>query len=207
MNRLSKAIVKSRYLILILSVILLIPSAIGYLKTRVNYDVLTYLPDEIETMRGQEILLDEFGTGAYCIYIVEGMEEQDIVALKSRVGKVDHVSDVIWYDTILDISVPMEMLPDEVYEAFNSDDATLMFVTFDEGTSADETMDAVEEIRRISDKQCFLSGMSAIVTDTKNMADLCRYSRITGSHRSFTDNGFLPDTTFLFAEYRYGYRI
>lgn len=171
MNRLSKAIVKSRYLILILSVILLIPSAIGYLKTRVNYDVLTYLPDEIETMRGQEILLDEFGTGAYCIYIVEGMEEQDIVALKSRVEKVDHVSDVIWYDTILDISVPMEMLPDEVYEAFNSDDATLMFVTFDEGTSADETMDAVEEIRRISDKQCFLSGMSAIVTDTKNMAE------------------------------------
>ncbi len=171
MKGLSRAIVKARHLILILSVILLIPSAMGYFMTRVNYDVLTYLPDEIETMQGQEILLDEFGTGAYCIYVVEGMEEQDVVALKDRVREVSHVSDVIWYDTLMDISVPMEMLPEEAYDAFNSGDATLMFVTFDEGTSADETMDAVEEIRRISDKQCFLSGMSAIVTDTKNMAE------------------------------------
>ena len=171
MNRISRTIVKARYLILILSVILLIPSAIGYFKTRVNYDVLTYLPKEIETMKGQDILLDQFGTGAYCIYIVEGMEEQDVVALKEKVEQVDHVSDVIWYDSLLDISIPMQMLPDDVYEAFNSEDATLMFVTFDRGTSADETMDAVEDIRKISDKQCFLSGMSAIVTDTKNMAE------------------------------------
>lgn len=171
MKHISRAIVKARYIILLVAIALLIPSAVGYFKTRINYDVLTYLPKDIETMKGQDILLDEFGTGAFCLYVVEGMEEQDISRLKEKIEAVDSVSSVIWYDTVMDISVPMQMLPNDIYEAFNNGDATLMFVIFSDGTSADETMEAIEEIRKLSDEQCFLSGMSAIVTDTKNMAE------------------------------------
>ena len=171
MNKLSHLIVKLRYVILIVAVALLIPSAIGYFSTRVNYDILTYLPGDIETMKGQDILLDQFGTGSFVLYVAEGMEEKDVANLKSNIEKVDHVADVIWYDSIMDLSVPMEMLPSEVYDAFNSKDATLMFIIFDEGTSSDGTMQAIEDIRKISNKQCFMSGMSAIVTDTKNMAE------------------------------------
>ena len=171
MNKLSQLIVKLRYVILAVAFALLIPSAIGYFNTRVNYDILTYLPKDIETMKGQDILLDQFGTGAFVLYVAEGMEEKDVANLKSQIEQVDHVSDVIWYDSVMDISVPMEMLPDRVYEAFNSDNATMMFIIFDEGTSADGTMQAIEDIRKVSNKQCFMSGMSAIVTDTKNMAE------------------------------------
>ena len=171
MNKLSHLIVKLRYVILIAAFALLIPSAIGYFNTRVNYDILTYLPKDIETMKGQDILLDQFGTGSFVLYVAEGMEEKDVANLKSQIENVDHVADVIWYDSIMDLSVPMEMIPDDVYKAFNSGDATMMFIVFDEGTSADGTMDAIEEIRKISNKQCFMSGMSAIVTDTKNMAE------------------------------------
>ena len=121
-------------------------------------------------MQGQDILLDQFGTGSFVLYVVEGMEEKDVANLKSQIENVDHVADVVWYDSVMDLSVPMEMLPTEVYDAFNSDDSTMMFIIFDEGTSADATMDAIENIRKISNKQCFMSGMSAIVTDTKNMA-------------------------------------
>ena len=170
MKKLSEVIVKLRYVILIVAIALLIPSGIGYLKTRVNYDILTYLPKDIETMKGQDILLDQFGTGSFVLYVVEGMEEKDVALLKSKIEDVDHVAKVLWYDSVMDISVPMEMLPKNVYEAFNSGDATMMFVVFDDGTSADGTMDAIEEIRKISNKQCFMSGMSAIVTDTKNLA-------------------------------------
>ncbi len=170
MNKLSHMIVKLRYVILIVAVALLIPSGIGYLNTRVNYDILTYLPKDIETMKGQDILLDQFGTGSFVLYVAEGMEEKDVANLKSQIENVDHVANVIWYDTFLDLSIPMQMIPTDVYEAFNSGDATMMFIVFDDGTSADGTMDAIEEIRRISNKQCFMSGMSAIVTDTKNMA-------------------------------------
>lgn len=171
MNKLSHLIVKLRYVILIVAIALLIPSAIGYFSTRVNYDILTYLPKDIETMKGQDILLDQFGTGSFVLYVAEGMEEKDVANLKSKIENVDHVADVIWYDSVMDLSVPMEMLPTEVYDAFNSDDATMMFVVFDEGTSSDGTMQAIEDIRKISNKQCFMSGMSAIVTDTKNMAE------------------------------------
>ncbi len=170
MNKLSNLIVKLRYVILIAAVALLIPSAIGYFNTRVNYDILTYLPKDIETMKGQDILLDQFGTGSFVLYVAEGMEEKDVAKLKSNIENVDHVEKVLWYDSVMDLSVPMEMLPSDVYEAFNSGDATMMFVVFDSGTSEDCTMDAIEEIRKISDKQCFMSGMSAIVTDTKNLA-------------------------------------
>ena len=170
MNKLSNLIVKLRYVILIVAVALLIPPAIGYFNTRVNYDILTYLPGDIETMKGQDVLLDQFGTGSFVLYVAEGMEEKDVAKLKAQIENVDHVAKVLWYDSVMDLSVPMEMLPNDVYEAFNGDDATMMFVVFDSGTSEDCTMDAIEDIRKISNKQCFMSGMSAIVTDTKNLA-------------------------------------
>ena len=166
-----KKVVKYRVLILILGVLLLIPSVFGYLNTRVNYDVLTYLPDNIETMKGQDILVNDFGTGAFSMFIVDGMEEKDVAELKEKIEKVDHVANVIWYDSIADISVPMSMLPDDIYDVFNSYTGTMMAIFFDEGTSSDGTMDAIAQIRKIAGKQCFLSGMSAVVTDTKNLAE------------------------------------
>ena len=166
-----KKVVKYRVLILILGVLLLIPSVLGYLNTRVNYDVLTYLPDNIETIKGQDILVNDFGTGAFSMFIVDGMEEKDVAELKEKIEKVDHVANVIWYDSIADISVPMSMLPDDIYYVFNSDTGTMMAIFFDEGTSSDGTMDAIAQIRKIAGKQCFLSGMSAVVTDTKNLAE------------------------------------
>lgn len=166
-----KKVVKYRVLILILGVLLLIPSVFGYLNTQVNYDVLTYLPDNIETMKGQDILVNDFGTGAFSMFIVDGMEEKDVAELKEKIEKVDHVANVIWYDSIADISVPMSMLPDDIYDVFNSDTGTMMAIFFDEGTSSDGTMDAIAQIRKIAGKQCFLSGMSAVVTDTKNLAE------------------------------------
>ncbi len=171
MEKLGRKIVKFRIPIFIISILLLIPATIGYVHTRINYDILCYLPDEIETMKGQDILVDEFGTGAYSMFICEGMENKDVSKLKEQMEQVEHVSKVVWYDSFADISVPMEMIPDEIREAFNSDDSTMMFIIFDTTTSADETMDAIEDIRSLAGKQCFLSGMSAIVTDTKNLAE------------------------------------
>ena len=172
MIKFGKAVVKLRIPILILSFLLLIPSAIGYFNTRVNYDILTYLPKDIETMKGQDILLDEFGTGAFSFCMVEGMEPKDISAMREEMAQVNHVKDVIWYDSILDVSIPMEMLPDDLYEFFNNKDAdsTLMVVLYDTSMSADETMEAIETIRGLVKDQCFISGMSAVVTDTKNLS-------------------------------------
>lgn len=173
MKKFAKGIVKCRVMILILAVALLIPSAIGYFNTRINYDVLTYLPKDIETMVGQDILLDQFGVGSFSMYIVEGMDAKDVSALKEKIEQVDHVDSVLWYDSFMDLSIPMEMLPDEIYDAFNnaSTDSTMMFILYDTGMSADETMDAVAEIRKLSNEQCFLSGMSAIVTDTRDLSN------------------------------------
>ena len=171
MIRFGEKIVKSRIAIILLSVILLIPSVIGYFKTRVNYDILYYLPKDIETMVGQDILVDQFGTGAFSFLIIDGMSEKDAAKVKEKVEGVDHVADVIWYDSIADLSIPMNMLPDELYDTFNNGNATMMAVIFDETTSADGTMDAIEEIRTITGEQCFLSGMSAVVTDTKNLSE------------------------------------
>ena len=173
MKKFAKGIVKCRFMILIIAVALLIPSAIGYFNTRINYDVLTYLPDNIETMVGQDILLDQFGVGSFSMYIVEGMQAKDVSALKEKIEQVDHVKSVLWYDSFMDLSIPMEMLPDEIYDAFNnaSTDSTMMFIMYDTGMSADETMDAVAEIRKLSNEQCFLSGMSAIVTDTRDLSN------------------------------------
>ncbi len=173
MIKFGKAVVKLRVPILILSFLLLIPSAIGYFNTRVNYDILTYLPEDIETMEGQDILLDEFGTGAFSFLVVEGMDAKDIASMRESIAGVDHVKDCIWYDSLADISIPMEILPDEVYEFFNNDEAnsTLMMVLYDSSMSSDETMNAIEEIRDVVDGKCFVSGMSAVVTDTKNLSD------------------------------------
>lgn len=157
--------------VFILSLALLIPSLLGYVNTRVNYDILSYLPGDIETMKGQDILVDEFGTGAFSLFVAEGMEEKDISALRKEMEKVEHVNKVIWYDSFMDLSVPMELLPSDLKDAFNHGDATLLAIIFDETTSADGTMDAIGNIRKIAGKNCFLSGMSAVVTDTKNLSE------------------------------------
>ena len=173
MRSLSKGIVKCRHIILIVAFLLLIPSAIGYFNTRINYDVLTYLPKDIETMVGQDILVDEFGTGAFSMVVVEGLPYKDVAKLKENIEEVDHVTKVLWYDSVADISIPTQLLPDHVKEMFNNDekDATMMAVLFDTTISADETMDAIETIRAKTKGQCFVSGMSAIVTDTKNLSN------------------------------------
>ena len=171
MKNFGKAVVKSRFLIFVLGLALLIPSAIGYLNTRVNYDVLSYLPKDIETMKGQDILVDQFGVGGFSMVVLEGMEMKDVSALKEKFETVEHVANVIWYDSFLDISVPVDLLPKELEEAFIRGDCTLMAVIFETTTSADETMDAIADLRKLAGEQCFISGMSAIITDTRDLSD------------------------------------
>lgn len=171
MVKVGKKIVKFRVPILILSIILLIPAVWGYVNTRINYDVLTYLPEDIETMQGQEIMTNDFGIGAFSMLMVDGMEDKEIVELKEKVEKVDGVENVLWYDSLADISVPQSMLPSKLYDEYNTEDGTMMAVFFKDGTSSDETMKAITEIRKITGEQCFLSGMSAIVEDTKELAE------------------------------------
>ena len=171
MKKFGEIIVKLRIPILIAAVVLLIPSALGYFNTRVNYDILSYLPGEIETMKGQDVLVDEFGTGAFTMVIVEGMEFKDVSKLKAQMEEVDHVKSIIWYDTFADISIPVDLLPDKVKNAFLKDDCTVMAIIFDTTMSADETMDAIKELRKLADKQCFISGMTAVVTDTKDLSE------------------------------------
>lgn len=171
MVKVGKKIVKFRVPILILSIILLIPAVWGYVNTRINYDVLTYLPEDIETMQGQEIMTNDFGIGAFSMLMVDGMEDKEIVKLKEKVEKVDGVENVLWYDSLADISVPQSVLPSKLYDEYNTEDGTMMAVFFKDGTSSDETMKAITEIRKITGEKCFLSGMSAIVEDTKELAE------------------------------------
>ena len=168
--RFGKAVVKHRILILILTAALLVPSVFGMIGTRVNYDMLTYLPEDIDTVIGQNELLKDFNKGAFTFLIFEDMPNKDVAALKQQVEQVEHVDTVLWYDSLADLSVPMELLPEKVYKAFNSDHSTMMALFFDSGTSEDVTMDAVTQIRSICGKQCFVSGMTALVVDLK---DLC----------------------------------
>lgn len=168
--RAAKVIVKNRVLILIISLALMIPSVFGMLNTRINYDMLNYLPDDMDTVIGQDTLKKDFGKGAFSFIIVEDMPAKDVAALKEKIEAVDHVDTVLWYDSLADLSVPMELLPDKLYDAFNQGNATMMAVFFDSATSEDVTMDAIRDIRDIAGKQCFVSGMSALVTDLK---DLC----------------------------------
>ena len=166
----ANAIVKHRILILVLCILLLIPAAIGMQNTRINYDMLDYLPEDMDTVIGQNALMDDFGKGAFSFIVVEDMPRRDVAALKEKLQQVKHVETVLWYDSLADLSIPMEMLPKKLYDAFNTENATMMAVFFDSATSADVTMDAIREIRSICGRQCFVSGMSALVTDLK---DLC----------------------------------
>ena len=165
-----KWVVKCRIPILVLAVALLVPSLIGMIMTRINYDMLTYLPGDIDTVVGQDILMDEFGKGAFSFVIIEGMDPEDVSSLREDISHVDHVDTVLWYDDFADVSVPMEILPSKLYDAFNSGDSTMLAIFFDTSTSSDDTMEAITAIRSIAGKQCFVSGMSAMVTDLK---DLC----------------------------------
>ena len=139
--------------------------------TRINYDILSYLPKDIETMKGQDILMDDFGKGGFSMVMVEGMTDKEVVETKKKIEAIDHVADVVWYDTIADISLPKEVLPENLYDFFNSENSTLMIVFFDDATSGDGTMAAIEEMRAVTGKQCFISGMSAVLTDMKNLSD------------------------------------
>ena len=160
-------IAKHRALILIIGVLMLIPSAIGYVNTRVNYDILSYLPKDINTMVGQDILKDEFGQGGFSLVMLEGMTDKEVAETADKISAIDHVSDVVCYQSLTDCKIPKEILPQKVYDFFNKDDTTMMAVFFDDTTSADGTLDAVEEMRSITSKQCFISGMSAITLDMK----------------------------------------
>ena len=166
----AKSVVKYRIPILLTAALLMLPSFYCMTHTRINYDMLDYLPADMDTVKGQDELMEDFGKGAFSFIVVEGMPVSEVSALKSRIEQVDHVETVLWYDSISDVSVPMELLPDKLYNAFNSGDATMMAVFFDSATSADVTMDAIREIRAAADSRCFVSGMSALVTDLK---DLC----------------------------------
>ena len=168
--RFSKAVVKCRVPILIIAILLLIPATIGMVATRINYDMLNYLPDDMDTVIGQNELMEDFGKGAFSMLVIQDMPEKDVAELKTKLEQVDHVDSVVWYSSVADLSVPMQLLPDKIYNEFNTDDATLMAVFFDSATSEDVTMDAIREIRAIAGKQVFVSGMSALVTDLK---DLC----------------------------------
>ncbi len=171
MIKFGKGVVKFRVPILIIGILLMIPALFGYLNTRINYDMLDYLPGDMETVKGQEILLEDFGKGAFSVVIVEGMEDKQISALKKEVEKIEHVESVIWYDSLADLSMPKELLPDSFYQAFNREDATLMAVFFDTSTSADETINAIQEVRKTMGKSCFVTGMSAMVTDLKELCE------------------------------------
>ena len=166
-----KAVVKSRIAILIISAVLLVPSLLGMINTRVNYDMLNYLPDSLDTVKGQEYMLEDFGKGAFSFLIFENVNEKDIVKTEEKIKKIDHVATVLWFDDVADSKIPMQALPDEVYDAFNKGDSTLMAVFFDSSSSSDETMNAISEIRKVAGEQCLVSGISAMVTDLRELCE------------------------------------
>ena len=167
--KMGKWIAKHKVLICILGFLLIIPSVLGIIKTRINYDLLSYLPDTLETVSGQDILVDEFGMGAFSMVVVEDMEMKDVQKLEEQLSEVEHVKDVLWYDDVADITLPVEMIPENLRTSFFNGDATMMLVLFDNTTSSDDAMEALTEMREMVDKQCFISGMTGIVTDIKNL--------------------------------------
>lgn len=168
-----KWVVKHRVLIFVIGILLLIPSSVGFFMTRINYDILTYLPEDIETMEGQDILVDDFGVGAFSVCIVEGMSDKDISAMRKEMCKVENVKDVLWYDSFVDVAIPKEMLPESLLKVFTNADAdsTIMFILYPTSMSSDETMQAIEDLRDIIDGRAYISGMSAVVTDIKNLCN------------------------------------
>ena len=170
MIKFGKWIAKHKVLIVIISMLLLIPSFLGMAATRVNYDILSYLPDSLETVEGQDIMVDEFGMGAFSMVVVEDMELKDVAKLKEKFQDVEHVKDVLWYDSVADLSIPVSMIPAKFKDGFFNGDATMMIALFDDTTSSDAAMEAVTDMRKIANEQCFISGMSGVVTDIKNIA-------------------------------------
>ena len=170
MIKFGKWIAKHKVLIVIISMLLLIPSFLGMAATRVNYDILSYLPDSLETVEGQDIMVDEFGMGAFSMVVVEDMDLKDVAKLKEKFQDVEHVKDVLWYDSVADLSIPVSMIPAKFKDAFFNGDATMMIALFDNTTSSDAAMEAVTDMRKIANEQCFISGMSGVVTDIKNIA-------------------------------------
>ena len=170
MVKTGKWIAKHRKLILLIGILLLVPSVWGIANTRINYDILSYLPDSLETVEGQDIMVDEFGMGAFSMVVVEDMELKDVASLKEQFQQVPHVEEVLWYDSMMDLNVPVEMLPKDLRENFFKGDATMMIALFDNTTSSDEAMEAVSEMRKLASKQCFISGMTGVVTDIKNIS-------------------------------------
>ena len=171
MIRFGEWIAKHRIAVLVIGILLLIPSAIGFLHTRVNYDILSYLPKDINTMKGQDILKDEFGKGGFSFVITEGMQPQEIAATADKIREIDHVADVVCYESLTDLRVPKEILPQKLLDAFSSGDSEIMAVFFDDTTSADSTLAAIDEMREVTSKQCFISGMSAVTTDMKHLTE------------------------------------
>ena len=170
MIKFGKWIAKHKVIIVIISMLLLIPSFLGMAATRVNYDILSYLPESLETVEGQDIMVDEFGMGAFSMVVVEDMELKDVAALKEKFQNVEHVKDVLWYDSVADLSIPVSMIPEKFKDGFFNGDATMMIALFDNTTSSDAAMEAVSDMRKIANEQCFISGMSGVVTDIKNLA-------------------------------------
>ena len=170
MIKVGKWIAKHKVIIVIISMLLLIPSFLGMAATRVNYDILSYLPDSLETVEGQDIMVDEFGMGGFSMVVIEDMDLKDVAALKEKFQDVEHVKDVLWYDSVADLSIPVSMIPDKFKDAFFNGDATMMIALFDNTTSSDAAMEAVTDMRKIANEQCFISGMSGVVTDIKNIA-------------------------------------
>ncbi|MDD7210096.1 MAG: MMPL family transporter, partial [Lachnospiraceae bacterium] len=170
MIKVGKWIAKHRILILLIGFLLLIPSVLGTVATKVNYDLLSYLPGSLETVKGQDIMVDEFGTGAFSMVVVENMDLKDVQKLEEKFEKVEHVTDVLWFDDVADLSMPVSMIPKDLREAFFKGNATMMLVLFDHTTSSDESMEAVVQLRKLANKQCFISGMSGVVNDIKDLA-------------------------------------
>lgn len=171
MHKFGRAVTKYRIPVLLIAILLLIPSYLGMIHTRINYDMLDYLPSDMDTVAGQNIMLDQFGKGGFSFVIVQGMSDKDVAALEAKIEAVPHVADVLWYDDLLSLGVPKEILPEKYYDKFNSGDETILAVFFDTATSADATMEAVTEIRSVTGDQCFVSGLSAMVTDLKALCE------------------------------------
>ena len=196
MVKVGKWIAKHRILMLIIGFLLIIPSVIGMAATKVNYDLLSYLPEHLETVKGQDILVDEYGMGAFSMVVVENMEMKDVQKLEEKFEQVNHVKEVLWYDDVADISVPVEMIPEKLRKAFYNGDATMMLVLFDNTTSSDDSMEAIEDLRKIANEQCFIGGMTGVVTDIKNVA-FKRAAGLRCHRRSFEPRCHRADIDFL----------
>ena len=166
-----KTVVKLRHAILVVSLVLLIPSVVGMVKTRVNYDMLTYLPSDMETMKGQDLLMDEFNKGGFSIVVLENMKTNAVTKLKNEIEDVNHVESVVNLQDVVNPSVPMSMYPKVVQDNIRNKDATMLVVFFDTGTSDEHTMDAVTKIRKLGTKDTYVAGMTSMVLDLKNIAE------------------------------------